>query len=56
MKSAPAATSGRQFSGVIPPMATQGVTIISCQISRISGSARVLASLVVVGKKAPKAT
>ena len=56
MKSAPAATSGPQLAGVIPPMATHGVSMISCQISRISGSARVLASLVAVGKKAPNAT
>ena len=55
-KSAPAATSGRQFWGVIPPMATQGISMVSCQMARTSASARIGASLVAVGKKAPKAT
>ena len=56
MKSAPAATRGRQLAGMMPPMATQGINIASCHISRISGSAWVIASLVAVGKKAPNAT
>jgi hypothetical protein len=41
---------------VIPPIATQGISMSCCQPVRSSGSARVGASLVVVGKKAPKAT
>ena len=41
---------------VIPPMATQGVSTVSCQMVRISGSGRCVVSLVAVGKKAPKAT
>ena len=55
-KSAPAAARPRAVSAVMPPMATQGVCIVSCQTDRISGSARVGASLVGLGKKAPKAT
>ena len=55
-KSAPASTTGPQFSGVIPPIATHGVCMVSCQIDRVSRSQEVGASLVVVGKKAPKAT
>src|SRR5260370_41349997 len=55
-KSAPAATSGPQFSGVMPPMATQGTVMISAHQRRISRSARCPLTLVAVGKKAPKAT
>ena len=52
------ATLGPLVTGiaVIPPIATQGTCMVSCQIDSSSGSARVLGSLVVVGKKAPKAT
>lgn len=55
-KSAPAVTRGGQLSTVMPPMATQGTVVMADQISRISGSALVFGTLVVVGKKAPKAT
>src|SRR5688572_9908873 len=55
-KSAPASTRGVALAVVMPPMATQGTTIISAHQCRVSISALMLASLVVVGKKAPKAT
>src|SRR4051794_28170345 len=55
-KSAPARTSGWQFSAVMPPMAQQGSSIISDHQDRMSGVARALASLVPEGKNAPKAT
>jgi hypothetical protein len=50
------ATKGAQFAGVMPPMATHGTVMISLHQRRISMSGRALASLVWVGKKAPKAT
>ena len=49
-------TSAAQFAAVMPPMATQGSSIISDHHARIAGSARVGASLVAVAWKAPKAT
>src|SRR5690606_25595824 len=55
-KSAPASISGTQFSTVMPPMATQGISISSDHQAMISGSARVVGCLVSVGKKAPNAT
>jgi hypothetical protein len=45
-----------QFSGVIPPIATQGTTIKSLHHLSMSVLAEKFAILVVVGKKAPKAT
>jgi hypothetical protein len=38
-KSAPAVARPAALSAVIPPMATEGTSIVSCQIDRISGSA-----------------
>src|SRR5262249_38958458 len=35
-KSAPARTNGSALPTTMPPMATQGVSMVSCQISRIS--------------------
>ena len=55
-KSAPAAITGRQFSTVMPPIATQGISISSLHHSTISMSAGVVTALVVEGKNAPKAT
>ena len=55
-KSAPACTKGAQFAAVIPPMATEGISNISCHQVRISGVARWMVALLSVGKKAPKAT
>src|SRR5581483_10395625 len=48
-KSAPASMSGRAFSTVMPPMATQGTTINSLHQRRISGSAEAFGCLVWVG-------
>ena len=55
-KSAPASTSTRPLSGVIPPIATQGISNRVVHQERIDGSGRWRVSLVVVGKKAPNAT
>src|SRR3954471_2429209 len=55
-KSAPASTSARPFSGVMPPIATQGISKTRDHQERIEGSGRWSVGLVVVGKKAPKAT
>jgi hypothetical protein len=55
-KSAPASTSGPQLSCVMPPIAQQGITVVSLHHSRISGLARCFAAFVALGKKAPKAT
>src|SRR5690242_15459758 len=55
-KSAPARTSGPQFSGVMPPMAQQGSSISSDHHVRISGSMKRDTSLVPEGKNAPNAT
>ena len=55
-KSAPASTSARPFSGVMPPIATQGISNRVDHQDRIDGSGRWRASLVAVGKKAPNAT
>src|SRR5580765_7758132 len=55
-KSAPAATTGRQFSTVMPPIATQGISIRPLHHSRISRSAGTVTVLVVDGKNAPNAT
>ena len=55
-KSTPAEINGEQFSGEIPPIATQGIsnTLVHHSIRDISG--RWLVSLVFEAKKAPKAT
>jgi hypothetical protein len=45
-KSAPAWARARAVSTATPPMATQGVSMLSCQMVSSSGSARVGASLV----------
>ena len=55
-KSAPAAITGRQFSTVMPPIATHGTSISSLHHSRMSSSAGVVTALVLDGKNAPKAT
>jgi len=55
-KSAPAAITGRQFSTVMPPIATHGTCITSLHHFRISGSAGVVTALVLEVKNAPKAT
>ena len=55
-KSAPAPTSGPQFSGVIPPMATHGISNSDCHHLKSSGSGRCSLVLVLLGKKLPKAT
>src|SRR3546814_13348289 len=55
-KSAPAATSGPQFSTVIQTMATQGASIRPAHHSLVSGSAPLLAALVPAGQNATKAT
>ena len=47
---------GAQFAAVMPPMATVGISITSAHQESSSGSALWTVSLVVVGKKAPKAT
>src|SRR5262249_35831512 len=48
-KSAPAAIKGAALSSVMPPMATQGTSMVSVHQDKRSGSARVSASLVAVG-------
>ena len=48
-KSAPASTRRPQFSGAMPPMATQGTVTASCHQRRIAGSARARGRLVDVG-------
>ncbi len=40
MKSAPALTSGRALSGVIPPIATQGISNMVDHQLRIAGGGR----------------
>ena len=55
-KSAPAATTGLQFSTVMPPIATQGISNSSLHHSMISSDAGVVTVLVLDGKNAPKAT
>ena len=55
-KSAPAAITGRQFSTVMPPIATHGTCITPLHHWRMSSSAGVVTVLVPEGKKAPKAT
>ena len=55
-KSAPAATSGAQFCGVIPPIATQGISNSDCHQVNSSGSGRCSLAFVSLGKKLPKAT
>jgi hypothetical protein len=47
---------GSRVNAVIPPIATHGISTVSCQMVRTSGSGRWTVSLVSVGKKAPKAT
>src|SRR3954451_6405807 len=48
-KSVPACTSGAQFSGVIPPIAQLGSSIISDHHRRISGSSSAVTTFVVDG-------
>ena len=55
-KSAPAAITGRQFSTVMPPIATHGISNSSLHHSTISSDAGVVTALVFEAKKAPKAT
>jgi hypothetical protein len=55
-KSAPASTRTGAFSGVIPPIATQGSSKSVVHQPRIDGSGLWNTSLVLVGKKAPNAT
>src|SRR5438105_14134854 len=55
-KSAPASISTGALAVVMPPMATEGTTMMSLHPRNSSISAAVLGSLVLVGKKAPKAT
>src|ERR1700678_507739 len=55
-KSAPACTSGAQFCAVMPPMAQHGSSISSDHQCRISGSTRLVTSLLPDGKNAPNAT
>src|SRR5262249_31587651 len=55
-KSAPASINPGALAIVMPPMATQGTTMISLHQRSNSISALVFGSLVLVGKKAPKAT
>ena len=55
-KSAPASTTARQLSTVMPPIATQGTSISPLHHSMIPRSAGVVTALVVDGKKAPNAT
>src|SRR5258707_11809469 len=54
-KSAPASISVGALAMVMPPMATQGTTVVSLHQRSNSISALVLGSLVWGGKKAPKA-
>src|SRR6185369_9515400 len=49
MKSAPAATKGLALSGVIPPIATQGISNKVAHQLRIAGSGRCSLGLVRVG-------
>lgn len=49
MKSAPALTSGAALAGVIPPIATQGISNTVVHQDRIAGSGRCVVGLVVVG-------
>ena len=55
-KSVPARTRGPLFSGVMPPMAHDGSSIISDHQARISGSSKFVTSFVVDAKNAPNAT
>jgi hypothetical protein len=48
-KSAPARTMGPQLSGLIPPMATQGISKTVCHAASVESLAVCLVSLVVVG-------
>jgi len=50
------ATSVPQFSGVMPPIATEGTVITSLHQARSSGVAWCFVALLPLGKKAPKAT
>ena len=54
-KSTPALMRGRQFSVVMPPIATEGTVVISFHHRTVTNFAGVVCSFVFVGKNAPNA-